>query len=122
MHPVFCREFVERAEHILVFRDALDGLRMLGSVLCLKLVVRQHGVLAGRGQVHFMNRFLGIGLDSFRKLVEDVGSFVYLAALLSGLGKLLAQRRPKRERTVAGRELRTGIEATALQFAQHGAP
>src|SRR5690554_7540777 len=101
MNPVLRREVVECQETFLVLGKILHGSRVLrlkaGQAIVISLVscrpsLRHPDVLQG---------LLYLRLNGFGYFVQDIGSLVYPAALLSRLRPLLGNRFPEAQRSIA---------------------
>jgi len=68
-----------------------------------------------------MQPHLGLALNGFRQLVEDIGRFVHPAALIAGLRPRLVQRRPEPQ-GAADAQRRRCVQTARLQVLEDNEP
>ena len=98
MHPVRGWKIVEREEDVLVFFQALAGLRVFVPIQTQKLIIEGQGILFCRRLIHLMDQRFGLGLQFLGQLIQNVGRLVYPAALMPRSRIDLFERLPEPHR------------------------
>src|SRR5208282_41666 len=115
MVPVFSGKVEERQQRFAILDQAFDGLVVFRRVFlgeCRNRRLRRRPI---RRQPDFAQVFVRIGLNGFRKLVENVQRLVQPAALVTRRREGLVESFPEAERAIADGDLWRDRQATRLK-------
>jgi hypothetical protein len=82
MRPMLGRKVIEGKEDFFILLQAFAGLWEFDLVTRDELIVSCQGRFASRGQLHLMDQFFRLALNTFRHFIQDVGRLMHPAPLL----------------------------------------
>src|SRR5438105_8467122 len=122
MRPMLGWKVIEGKQDFFIFLQTFASLWKFGSVTGDELSISCQSRLAGRSQVHFMDKLLGLALNTFRHFIQYVGRLMHPAPLLRYWAIFFLQGDPEAKRTVADGQLRCGGKPQAFELLKQFTP